>query len=183
MVFSDKTYTLQDFVAFSEAQPDKLLELIEGRIVEKVTSEMHGKIVGIILFALINYLKNHPDIQGHWSTEATFAPADDEENSRRPDVSLRLTQEGVSTSAIVVGMPDFAVEVKSPSNTYKELRNKAHFYIEHGAKLVWLVYPIKEIIEVYFAGGTSELFLSDDTLRANDILPNFELPISEIFNL
>ena len=182
MVVSDKTYTAQDFIAFTQAHPDSLYELVEGRMIEKVTSELHGKIVGIILFALISYLKSHPDIQGHWSTEASYAPENDTENSRRPDVSLRLTQDKVSTCAIVSGIPDFAVEVKSPSNTYEELRNKAHFYILHGARLVWLVYPTKEIVEVYFADGTSELFLAEDTLGGADILPNFEMSVAEIFS-
>src|SRR5690606_27023338 len=102
---------------------------------------------------------------------------------RRPDVSLRLTQDAVSTDAIVMGMPDFAVEVKSPSNTYEELRDKAHFYIEHGAKLIWLIYPTKEIVEVYFADGTSELFVIGDMLSGGDLLPNFEMSVAEIFNL
>lgn len=183
MAISEQLYTWQEFEAFVTKHPDSLLELIDGRIVEKVTSELHGKIVGLILHAIISYLKNHPDVKGHWSTEAEFRPVDAEDNSRRPDVSFRLTDGTVSKSGIVQGMPDFCVEVKSWGNSYEELRDKARFYIANGAKLVWLMYPLKEIVEVYFADGNSELFVMADKLDGGDVLLGFEMPVADIFDI
>lgn len=183
MVISEKLYTWQEFEAYAVDHPDALLELIDGRIVEKVTNELHGKIVGLILHALIGYLKNHPEIKGHWSTEAAFRPVDSDDNGRRPDVSFRLTEDAVSTIGTVDEIPQFCVEVKSPSNTYVELREKAQFYIANGAKLVWLVYPPKEIVEVYFADGNSDLFVKGDTLSGGEILPEFEMPVDEVFEI
>ena len=43
MVISDKTHKIEEFEAYAAAHPEQLLELIDGRIVEKVTSEEHGK--------------------------------------------------------------------------------------------------------------------------------------------
>jgi Uma2 family endonuclease len=51
------------------------------------------------------------------------------------------------------------VEVKSSKNGYDELREKARFYLANGARLVWLVYPTRQIVEVYFADGSSELLV------------------------
>ncbi len=45
MLSREKTYTLAEFDAYAAQHPDKRLELIDGTIVEKVTSEEHGKII------------------------------------------------------------------------------------------------------------------------------------------
>jgi Uma2 family endonuclease len=44
MALSEKLYTWEEFEEYAETHPDALLELIDGRIVEKATNEKHGKI-------------------------------------------------------------------------------------------------------------------------------------------
>lgn len=78
-------------------------------------------------------------------------------------------------------MPDLAVEVKSPNNTYIQLREKADFYIAHGCKMVWLVYPEKQLVEVYRAEHDIDILTAEETLLGYDVLPDFELLVSEIF--
>jgi Uma2 family endonuclease len=180
MVISETLYTLAEFEAYAAAHPDQLLELIDGRIVEKVTSEEHGYIVLKIGMALLNWRQTN-NIKGFPSTEATLRLPDDDKNERRPDVSFRYTDETVSRKATLPTMPDFAVEVKSPKNGYDELRDKARFYLAHGSRLVWLIYPTRRLVEVYFADGTSEIFKEGDMLLGGDVLPNFELAVNAIF--
>jgi Uma2 family endonuclease len=183
MVTSDKTITIDEFEAFLAAHPDKSFELINGRIVEKVTTQEHGKIATNIAAEIRFYLKHQSTIKGHYAVEADFRLPDDDENQLRPDVSFQKTSDNVSTASAVTGMPHFAAEVKSPTNTYKELREKAQFYIENGTQLVWLVYPAKQIVEVYLAGGTSELYTIDDTLDGDDVLPGFSMTVKDIFDV
>lgn len=45
-------------------------------------------------------------------------------------------------------MPDLVIEVTSPDNTYKSMRKRADYYLAHGTRLVWLVYPEKCLVEV-----------------------------------
>lgn len=116
MVIQDKLYTLGEFDAFVQ-QHDGLFELIDGRIVEKVTSEEHGKIVINIGSELRSWLKRSAQIKGHYTTESSHRVPNDVHNERRPDVAFRLTSESVSTDAALNLMPDFAVEVKSLANT------------------------------------------------------------------
>lgn len=47
MVVSDKTYTVDEFEAYAAAHPDFLLELIDGRIVEKLKYTLVN--VGVVL--------------------------------------------------------------------------------------------------------------------------------------
>lgn len=80
-------------------------------------------------------------------------------------------------------MPDFAVEVKSRRKAYDQLREKARFYITNGTRLVWLVYPAKRIVEVYFADGSSELFQADDTLSGGEMLAGFSMRVDDVFDV
>ena len=89
MVISDKTHSIDEFDAFTDAHPEMRLELIDGRIVEKVTSEKHGKIAGWLVHCLIVYLQEHPEVEGHWSVEASYKTAGDDKNVRPSLVARR----------------------------------------------------------------------------------------------
>lgn len=183
MVTQSRIYTIDEFEDVIAQQPDALLELIDGVVVEKMTSEEHGKIVINIGSELRAWLKRSAAISGHYATEASYRTPDDNHNERRPDVSFRLTDEAVSVEAVAQTMPDFAVEVKSARNGYDELRDKARFYLARGSRLVWLVYPSKRIVEVYFADGSSELFQMGDMLDGGDVLPGFLMAVDEVFDV
>ena len=180
MLISEQLFTIEEYEAFVATHPERLFELIDGRIVEKVTSEEHGKIV-INIGSELRFWQKQNKIKGHYSTESSHRLSEDEHNERRPDVSFRFTEDGVSNKSAVYTMPDFAVEVKSTGNTYDGLREKAKFYLANGTKLVWLVYPTRRIVEVYFADGSSELFQTEHSLSGGDVLAHFEMKVIDIF--
>jgi Uma2 family endonuclease len=182
MVIHRTACTVEEFRRYADKHPEKHLELWAGEIIETVTSEEHGKIASIIVSEIRFFLKKHPKIQGHYAVEASFRLPDSNRYECRPDVSFRRTDDTVSKAPALETMPDFVAEVKSPGNTYDELRDKARFYLQHGTQLVWLVYPSKRLVEVYTSETTSEFFLKDDVLSGEDVLPGFTLAIAELFD-
>lgn len=181
MVTGEKLYTVEEFIAFQQANPDTRLELIHGRIVEKVTSEEHGAIAGNIV-AELRAWKRAKSISGYYSVELSVHVPTDDKNYRKPDVTFRLTDDvNVSRETALSSPPDFAVEVKSPSNGFKELRDKAAYYLENGSRLVWLVYPTKQLVEVYFEDGSLDILQVGDTLSGGDVLVGFSMPVAEVF--
>ena len=148
MAIEPRLMTITEYETFLEAH-DGLYELIEGEIVEKVVTQKHAKIVGIIVGELYVYLKQHPELKGHMGLEARFSPPDDNYNDRLPDVSVHLTDKPPVEKGAVEGMPDLAVEVKSPTDTLKLMREKATYYIANGCRMVWLVYPDKKMVEIH----------------------------------
>ena len=82
-------------------------------------------------------------------------------------------------------MPDLAVEVKSPSNSYPELRRKARIYLSNGTSLVWIIDPMKRSAEVWRVdedgGFESETVTIQGVLRGEGVLPGFELPLRTLF--
>src|SRR5205809_1024464 len=119
------------------AQPDnqdKLLELINGEIVEKMPTEKHGYVVLKIGGRLMDYVEEH-DL-GIVSTDAAHNLPTDEYNEYLPDISFISGKREMVDEGAVRQMPDLAVEVKSPGNTIKGLREKANDYLLRGSKMV-----------------------------------------------
>jgi Uma2 family endonuclease len=175
--------TIEAFEAFLQRSEnrDRLWELIHGRIVEKVPTEEHSVIVLNIGFFLKLYIREHK--QGRAGPEMRHQRLQDDINSRLPDMSYFIDHSRpVVTEGAVPIYPDLAVEVKSPDDSYVEMRDKAHFYLAQGTRMVWLVYPAKRAMEIITADDIQWLTIMD-TLTAEDILPGFSVPVAEIFQL
>lgn len=171
----------EEYVARSE-NADRRFELIDGEIVEKVPTEEHSLIAGNLYAALRAFVK--PNGLGRVAFEVRHKQPGDFHNARLPDVEFtrkERVQPVVSTGS-VAHMPDLAVEVKSPTDSYIDLRKKALYYLENGTQLVWLVYPAKQQIEIW-TGDTSKTIGLEDTLDGGDLLPGFLLPVREIFDI
>lgn len=181
MTIAAHKMTVEQFEAFIALpeNAERSFELINGEIVEKMPTEEHALIIIIIGAAFLNYLRTNP--VGRVGTDARFQPADDRENDRRPDVHVTLDQSTpVVTAGPKPGVPDIAVEVKSPDDSMREMRDKARFYLLHGSSLVWLVIPDKKLVEIYTPDEDSVL-VEGDVLTAEPLLPGFSLPVREIF--
>ena len=181
MSVEHKRITEAMFDQFLTTHLDGLYELVHGEIVEKVPTQEHAKIAGIILGELYLYLKQHPAIKAHLGPEVRYRPEGDLYNDRIPDVSVQLSDRPPVRRGAVSGMPDLAVEIKSPDDTYMSMRDKAEYYVQHGCRLVWLIYPEKRIVEVYQPGKDLDLLVVGDTLSGGDVLPGLTLAVEVVF--
>ncbi|HYO87657.1 MAG TPA: Uma2 family endonuclease [Candidatus Limnocylindrales bacterium] len=175
-----QTYSADEFetLAAAPANANRLLELIDGEIVEKMTTEEHGLCAGNIYGHLWTYLRTHPI--GRVVQEVHFRAADGSPTVYLPDVAVRVTTAPPIRSGSVPMMPDLAVEVKSPANTLKALRDKAAYYLAHGTQAVWIVIPAKRLVEIY-GPEMVEILTADDVLEAPTLLPGFQMLVSAVF--
>ena len=105
---------------------------------------------------------------------------------RRPDVSY-VSFERWPKGKSVPGtpawdvVPDLAVEIVSPSNEAFEVLEKLEEYFACGVRRVWVFYP--PFLKVYdYSSSTSvRILTSADHLTGGEVLPGFELPLSELF--
>jgi Uma2 family endonuclease len=68
-------------------------------------------------------------------------------------------------------MPDLAVEIKSPDDSVRQMRDKAAYYLANGAEMVWLVFPAQRLVEVYTPDDEVQILVEGDVLTAGDLLP------------
>ncbi|MEO8398040.1 MAG: Uma2 family endonuclease, partial [Chloroflexota bacterium] len=112
--------------------------------------------------------------------EVRYRQPGDERNAFIPDMSFSSAKRPIIKQGSVPQMPDLAIEILSPHQSLKTLREKAHYFLANGARLFWLVIPEKQLVEVYTP--TDEFVLDvNDTLSGGDVLPEFTLPVRNIF--
>lgn len=77
--------------------------------------------------------------------------------------------------------PDFVVELRSPTDRLRDVRAKMAEYIANGARLGWLIDPIRGCVEIYRPGEPIERLDRPDSLAGDPVLPGFVLDLREIW--
>jgi Uma2 family endonuclease len=84
-----------------------------------------------------------------------------------------------------IGAPDIVVEILSPGNNRKELKNKYEAYEEAGVKEYWLIHPEEKTFLKYVLTNSrfqaSRLMTSGDEVTT-EVLPGFVLSLDELFD-
>jgi Uma2 family endonuclease len=105
------------------------------------------------------------------------------ESVRAPDVAFirteRLPSPLPQTFADLA--PDLVVEIASPNDAYTELRDKVDEWLQAGVQVVWVVDPQRHTVEVFQANAPIRVLREGDTLTGDPVLPDFQLPLSELF--
>ena len=177
-----KLITAEAFIAFI-LQPEnegRRFELIDGEIVEKSSTQLHALIASFLSANLYLYFRGNSI--GWVFTELRIKLPQDDLNDTIPDVSVVL-KEGrqLDSNKPLAFMPDLAIEIKSPDDSLIKMRKKANYYLENGTKIVWLVDTQRQKVEVYTVDDT-EILGMNDTLEGGDLLPDFKLPVSELWS-
>lgn len=183
MVVQKKLYTVDEFEAFTALPEnrDRRFELINGEIVEKVPTQEHGLLA--LRFGSRILLHVEQNQLGRVGVEIRHQMPDDPHNALIPDISFYAdVTTPVVTRGAVPRMPDLVVEIKSPDDTYKEMDEKADYYLANGARMVVLLYPEKRIVEVR-TPDDRQLLTDGDTLEGGDVLPGFSIAVSDIFDV
>lgn len=78
--------------------------------------------------------------------------------------------------------PEFVIEIKSNSDSINYLKTKmTDVWMKNGVRLAWLIDPDEQVIYVYDADGKEEVLEGfQHQLSAGDILPGFELDLTEL---
>ncbi|MGI9091182.1 MAG: Uma2 family endonuclease [Gemmatimonadaceae bacterium] len=185
----EKQWTADEFFNSPYARG---FELIEGKIVPKEgsgafetnmpTGAKHGAVTDE-LESRISYFVRENKLGRVFAAETGFILA--EGTVRGIDISFvgneKIAEFGIPDKFFPVA-PDLAIEVISPGNTFGEIQDKIEEYISAGTKLIWIVYPKQKMVQIYRRDNLINILREDDTLDGEDVLPNFKLKLSEIFN-
>src|ERR1043165_1873415 len=177
-----KTYTVEEFEHFLALpeNSERLFELIDGEIVEKMPTEQHGLVQMNLGSHLWNHNREHK-LGGRITSEPRHQTPSDKRNSRLPDIAFTSKERVLPlvTQGAVPQMPDLAIEIQSPDDSLKKMREKAHYYVANGSRLVWLVLPEKRLVEIYRANGDVDVLRENEILDGEDVLPDFKMPVQD----
>lgn len=79
-------------------------------------------------------------------------------------------------------VPDFVVELRSPSDRFEDCREKMIEYAAVGVRLGWLIDPATRTVTVYRPGQEPRLLENPEGVSGEDVLPGFELDTRPIFS-
>ncbi len=172
-------YRAQDLERLADS--DQRYELVQGELIEMPPpSKEHGLIIASLIAALLPFIRANG--LGQLMAEAGFQLSADPDTVRAPDVAFIRQARIVPTSGGYYPFaPDLAVEVISPSNSVGAVQAKIAQYFESGAQQVWLIYPASRTLYIHSSPKAVRILDTTDTLEGGELLPNFSLPVSELF--
>ena len=161
------------------------LELVEGELFEMPPAGgEHGDIAAVVLIVLGEYVRRHR-LGRTFAAETGFVLARDPDTVRAPDASFlsyaRLPRGEVPPGYIEMA-PDLAVEVTSPSDSAREVQEKADSWLAAGTSEVWVVSPGRRTVTVHRPGREPIVTDQFGSLTGGSLLPGFEVPVRELFD-
>lgn len=177
---SPKLITGEELAAMGDIGPS---ELVKGEIKYHMpTGHPHGYFESLIAFFLTMFARDHK-LGRVLTGEVGIYTGRNPDTVRAADViyiSHKRFRQVRSASYLDVA-PELVVEVMSPDNTWSEVQKKLAEYFAIGVVMVWVVDPQLEQIHVYRSPAQMKLLRKDDMLTGDDVLPGFEVALSEIF--
>ncbi len=166
----------------SKSRYNRVCELIDGALVEKAMGSFKSMLAAVLIGYLGAHMREHDaGIVLDGSGPLKILPT----QVRVPDVSMirwerfpggKLPEEPIPEVA-----PDLAVEVLSPSNTDKEMRQKLRDYFQSGVRLVWYIDPETRTAEIFLAPEQRTVINEQGVLDGGDVLPGFQVTLGDLF--
>jgi Uma2 family endonuclease len=77
--------------------------------------------------------------------------------------------------------PALVIEAVSPNDTAYEVEDKIAQWLGAGVRLVWVIYPETQRLQVHRVDGTVTKLQSEERLSGEDVIPGFQCQVAEIF--
>ena len=159
-------------------------ELIRGVLCETMASgQRHGKIVMKLGAALVNFVDQRR-LGTLVGSDNGVRLENDPDTVREPDIGFTSVDRlplGEDVEGYAEVVPDLVVEVASPSDSRREVNDKARMWLSYGARLVWVVHPETRTVDVHRTDALVSTLGEDDALDGMDVLPGFSCPVSTVF--
>lgn len=184
----NKIYTYADYYKWKF---EERVELIKGRIfkMSPATNRRHQDFTFHLHLAIFRYLNGAKCKVYSAPFDVRFPRKSKDDKDivtvLQPDICV-ICDESKLDKRGCIGAPDIVVEILSPGNNAKELKNKYEVYEEAGVKEYWIVSPQDETFLVYTLSDGK--YLSSRARTTGDIitstvLPGFSLDLTELFNI
>lgn len=177
--------TVEEFLDFCDRpeNADKHFELLRGEVIEvPPPSPQHGVLCNNIATELTLYARARR--KGHVTTNDSSVRLEDD-SVLGPDVAYfeHLQSYRDLTPRPSETPPTLAVEVLSPSDSFRGVSKKIEPLLSSGIKVVWLVDPEEKSISVYRPNEQWKVFAANQRLTGDPELPGFSHRVADFFLL
>lgn len=176
-----KSVTAEELLQLSKE--DFYGELIQGVLVEEMPPGVrHALIVAKLIALLLSYVEEKE--LGSVLADAGILTERNPDTVRAPDVQFfdhnRLPL-GAETPGYAEVAPNLAVEVRSPNDSHRALREKAAMWLSVGVQTVWVVQPESRSVDLYRSGQDTIRLSGTDSLEGLNVIPGFRCELEDVF--
>ncbi len=182
----DEVYSYADYLKWHF---EERVELIKGKIfkMSPAPTSNHQIISGRIFTGVANYLSGGGCYVFSAPFDVRLAKKATEDAAVftvvQPDISVVCDKSKIDTRGCI-GAPDIVVEILSPANNKKELKNKYEIYEQSGVKEYWIVSPQDYTFFVYTLRDgkfVPSKLMGEGDVVTSELLPGFSLSLTELF--
>jgi Uma2 family endonuclease len=184
----DATYSYADYLNWNFKER---IELIMGKIfkMSPAPAMKHQRIASRMASQMYDSFKNKP-------CEVFFAPFDvrltikDKKTNKdiqtvvQPDICV-ICDESKLDKRGCLGSPDLVIEILSPGNSKKEMKQKFQVYEASGVREYWLVEPKDCCVFIYTLNDEGKYIghrpMTDDEIMFSHIFPEMKIDLAVIF--
>ena len=154
-----------------------------GLVVMAPAGGRHGEVAHTLALFIGNHVRKR-NLGRVFAAETGFVLRRDPDTVRAPDAAFvaaeRLKAEE-TPAGFLESAPDLVVEVVSPGDSTAAVRDKVRDWLEAGTRLVWVVCPRTRTVAVHRPGRPAEALRDDDDLQGGSVLPDFAVPVRDLF--
>ncbi|MBE0639818.1 MAG: Uma2 family endonuclease [Bacteroidales bacterium] len=185
-----KRYTYADYLTWMD---DKRRELFDGfiRLMTPAPSRKHQRISAILMKIWGVYLETK-------KCEVYHAPSDVRLPKNKTSKADRSIYTVVQPDIYVVcdlsklddrgclGAPDLIIEIVSPKNSQRDIKDKFEIYQEHGVREYWIVNPNDENVNVFLLDESGKyqfvgMYAGDDKIPVNIFNGDLKVDLTQVF--
>ena len=182
----NKKYSYADYLTWSIRER---LELINGGIYQIfiTPSTLHQKISSLLLKEIFKTLGEQPCQVFHAPFDVRL-PKKEMENQQiftvvQPDICIICDHTKIDDKGCI-GAPDLIIEILSPGNTSKEMKNKFEAYEESGVREYWLIEPQDKAVLIFVLENGKFIgkrpMVEEETLQSF-IFPDLKIDLQPLF--
>jgi Uma2 family endonuclease len=182
--YAPKLFTVADVAELPSELPSGtvLYELDNGRL---ITMPPPGDVHGALEGNLITALKIQGEYRGLgkarsgdvgvilWRNPDRLLGADAVFIANK-SLPIRRSSEGYLET-----IPDLVVEVRSKNDTLPAIQRKVDDYLAAGVQVAWVVDPAARTVTAHRRDAQPQVYLEDDVLTIEDVIPGFQLRVRD----
>jgi Uma2 family endonuclease len=162
---------------------DLQYELDEGQLIRMAPAGYpHGRIEVELLYKLRSALADE-GLGQFFSSDTGFLLFENPDTVRCPDIGFvrkeNLPRATARGEGYIIGPPDLAVEIQSPSQSPADLAKKVQQYLDAGAQTVWVLFPSRKAADIHEAGMPARAIGLAERLESS-VLPGVRIQLGDI---
>lgn len=159
-------------------------ELVRGELrIMPGPKPVHGRMVAWLTF-LIEGHADANDLGQLFTGDAGFWLERDPDTVRGPDLAFIVKARALRPIPPGYGevSPDLMVEVRSPSNSARDIAERIEDFRRAGTRVFWVVDPAKRTVVVHEGQAPPRELGVGDVLEGGEVLPGFAVTVARVFS-